>query len=148
MPSRGGPPENISLKGTVCLLKSVFQPLAENQDDLSSSSKFGSGSTILAKAVVLLGALVPSVSGDGVAPGPRISGVGVASGLGVLAIPLAAEAGEDEDARIGSGSVSSVSKVPVRPSPATIPITANKPSSENGFKIFIRKFMMLFQFDN
>ena len=75
IPSRGGPPENSSLKGTVCLLKSVFQPIAEIRDDLSSSSKFGSGSMILVKESVSLGALVPSVPGDGVGSGPRDSAV-------------------------------------------------------------------------
>ena len=62
------------------------------------------------------------------------------------AISLSVEAGEDEDARVGAGSISLESKVPARPSPAKIPITANKPSNRNGFEIFLRRFMMLFQF--
>ena len=46
MPSFPGPPEIISLKGTVCLLKSVFQSLVEGNARASSISclKFGSWS--------------------------------------------------------------------------------------------------------
>ena len=78
----------------------------------------------------------------------RISGFGVASGLGVLAISIEDDVGEDEDALIGAGSVSSESKDPVRPNPATIPITANNPSNRNGFNIFLRKFITLYIVEN